>query len=124
VRSREGHHDLDPNGVEILNELADCDFVLSSSWRSDGATAVQKRLDAAGFKGKLIDVTGHCRCRIRGVEVREWLNKNRGLSFDKYAIIDDDSDFLIWQMPHFFHVDHYAGITPNTVYKIRRFLKI
>ena len=41
-----GYYDLDPHAIELLNELADCDFVLSSSWRVDGLETVQARLAA------------------------------------------------------------------------------
>lgn len=124
-RRRSGDVHLDTSAIEILNRLSDdVDFVVSSTWRADGVESVQKRLDEAGFTGKLVDRTPYCKCRVRGVEVKQWLSDNRTYGFDRYAIIDDDSDFLIGQQPHFFHVDNYHGLTPNTIHKIRKFLKL
>lgn len=78
---------------------------------------------------EIVDKTGSCKCRIRGVEIHEWLRENSekyfGLpyyDFHKYAIIDDDSDMLLGQAQNFFQTDNYSGLTPTTCYKIKRFL--
>jgi len=78
----------------------------------------------------IIGKTGHCKERVRGVEILEWLRENcqkwfgvHEHEFYRYAIIDDDSDMLLWQQFNFFKVDNYSGITPTTVYLIERFFK-
>jgi hypothetical protein len=42
--------------------------------------------------------------------------------YGNYVIIDDDSDMLLHQAEHFFLTDNYSGLTPNTCYKIKRYL--
>jgi hypothetical protein len=105
--------------------------VLSSSWRS-GQTIEELRemFKYCGGNFHLIDVTGYCESRVRGVEIDAWIEKNvekhfpkiRYFDFYRYAIIDDDSDMLLNQGPHFFQTDNWSGLTPNTCYKIKRFL--
>ena len=41
--------------------------------------------------------------------------------YNNYAIIDDDSDMLLWQKDNFFQTDSYSGLTPTTCYKIKNF---
>ena len=117
--------------VSWLNELCEdvnAKVVISSSWRHSGLEHCKERLKLAGATFDIIDITGSCECRIRGVEIREWLIENaeklsgiKYYDFDSYVIIDDDSDMLLWQQHNFFHVDSYAGLTPNTCYKIKNF---
>lgn len=63
-----------------------CEVVLSSSWRNhpDGVQNVSERVV------KLLDKTPYL-SGIRGDEVQAWLNKHPEV--EKYAILDDDSDF-------------------------------
>ena len=66
----------------------------------------------------------------RGIEISKWLKDNikkeiHGVyyyDFHKYVIIDDDSDMLLKQKFNFFQTDNYSGLTPNTCYKIKRFI--
>lgn len=72
---------------------------------------------------KLHDITGWSDSRIRGVEIYEWLNKNvpwdiRKKNEHKYAILDDDSDMLLWQKDHFFQTSFKTGITEEIVEKV------
>lgn len=99
---------------------------LRHSWDIDG---LRDLFDRMGGTFHIIDKTGNCKCRIRGVEIHEWLKENSEkyfgvpyYDFRKYAIIDDDSDMLLCQWEHFFQVDNYSGLTPTTCYKVRRFL--
>jgi len=124
--------DIDPKAVNLLNELckeASAEIVISSTWRK-GHTLDELRyfFSFHGFTGNIISVTpvgGAITCR--GAEIKSWLY-NSAPTFDysrdynKYVIIDDDSDFLLYQASHFIHVDTYYGITPNTVYRACRIL--
>ena len=70
----------------------------------------------------LTPTQGYC----RGEEIERWIKDNIGndyWKYKRYVIIDDDSDMLYNQRFNFFHVDHYSGITPNTVYKIKNFFE-
>lgn len=85
-----------------------CDVVLSSSWRHhpESVAEVTKRVVA------IRDVTGHCCSGIRGVEINNWINKNipyKERDDLRYAILDDDSDMLLWQKDHFFQTSFLSG---------------
>jgi len=88
-----------------------CEVVLSSSWRHhpESVAEVSKRVVP------LIGTTGSCNCRIRGAEIHRWLQENvKGFNSTyegdyRIAILDDDSDMLLWQQPHFFQTSFTAG---------------
>lgn len=83
-----------------------CEVVLSSSWRlhPEGVQNVSERVV------RLLDKTP-CLSGIRGDEVQAWLDKYP--EFDKYAILDDDSDFHDHQKPHFFKTSFKEGLTDD-----------
>jgi hypothetical protein len=124
---------FDPERIAWLNSLCeatDAAVVLSASMRSRWTPLQLNRIFRhAGATFTIIDKTGRSESRIRGVEIHEWLKENcpywfgvNYYDFYRYAIIDDDSDMLLNQQHHFFHTDNYSGLTPNTCYKIKRFL--
>ena len=123
------YNQIDKLRVQWLNNLCiSCDLkvVISSTWRSSGIDYCKDVLEKCGSTFEIIDITPYSEERIRGVEIYKWIQNNSktlGHHFEDYVIIDDDSDMLLWQQHHFFHVDGYSGLTPNTVYKIERFFK-
>lgn len=101
--------------------------VLSSTWRK--IEGIEEILKQCGATFQLVGKTGQCNFGTRGCEIQQWLATNckelfgvHGSDFDRYAIIDDDSDMLLPQAPHFFQTDNYSGLTPLTCYKVKRFL--
>lgn len=115
-----------------LNDLCsetDSVVVASTSWRNSFTIEeFQEMLEYCGATFKVIGKTGNCECRIRGVEIKQWLSDNcmelfnvHSHDFYRYAIIDDDSDMLLRQQDHFFQTDNYSGLTPTICYKIKRF---
>lgn len=116
---------LDPRAIQWLNEFLGNDgiVVVSSTWRI-GKTIeeLQIILNKVGFTGKIIGSTPLLNTD-RGVEIKRWLKDNDlYYDFERYVIFDDDSDMLIEQREHYFNVDNYFGISPNTFYKAKRFL--
>lgn len=118
--------------IQWLNELCETTnsaVVLSASMRGGKSVHDLNRIfQYCGATFTIIDKTGHSESRVRGVEIYEWLKENSEKWFDvkyydfyRYAIIDDDSDFLLNQADHFFKTDNYSGLTPNTCYKIKRY---
>lgn len=116
-----------------FNELCkdiDAEVIISSTWRQ-GKTVeeLQEIMDYCGGTFKIIDKTPYTGYE-RGTEISKWLHDNIELEihgvnyydFHKYAIIDDDSDMLLNQKFNFFQTDNYSGLTPNTCYKIKRFI--
>lgn len=101
--------------------------VISSTWRHSGLEYCKDVLQKAGATFEIIDITPSLHVE-RGCEIQKWLRDNVEKYFDvkyfdfyRYAIIDDDSDMLLWQQQHFFQTDPYSGLTPTTCYKIKRF---
>jgi len=124
---------LSTKRIKIINNIckdSNLVVVVSSTWRT-GKTVdwLQDTLNARGATFKIIDKTGHEDCKIRGVEIYKWLDKNitleeHGVSsqhFYPYVILDDDSDMLLWQQENFFKCDNYTGITPTHEYVIKRY---
>lgn len=102
----------------IIKETS-CKIVLSSSWRKiPRLVRVIKNLDAGSeYELDLIGVTpGSCDGK-RGGEIKEYL-ENSGFSDYVYAIVDDDSDMLEEQMPHFFKTTNEFGLTKNIAQNI------
>lgn len=58
---------------------------------------------------------------IRGNEIASFIESH---SIEQYAILDDDSDMLPEQMPNFFLIDRYMGITSTTIYKLKKHFNI
>ena len=116
---------LDPDAVQMLNDFCakyETEIVVSSSWRiSRSIEELQEILSYYGATYKVCGKTAN-NGSVRGVQVENWLYNNKlGRDFYHYAILDDDSDFLINQQRHFFKTDDYCGLTPNIVYKMERF---
>jgi hypothetical protein len=125
-------HNCSPKRIEWLNDLCketNSAVVVSATLRSSFTVEeLQVLFNRCGGTFDVIGKTGHCDCRIRGVEIKQWLEKNSEIwfgvpeyNFYRYAIIDDDSDMLLWQQSNFFKVDNYSGLTPTTCYLIKRF---
>jgi hypothetical protein len=121
-----------PIRMAWINNLCDetnSAVVLSSTWRNIGTVyELNKIFHYCGATFTIIDKTGSCRCRVRGVEINEWMHQHTEKWFDvkyydfyRYAIIDDDSDMLLNQADHFFKTDFYCGLTPSTCYRIKRY---
>lgn len=121
--------------VSWLNSLCEdinAKVVISSTWRHSGLEYCKDVLQRSGATFDIIDVTPSLRYpgAVRGNEIKAWIENNYALlgkhsyEYHSYAIIDDDSDMLLWQRDNFFQTDFYSGLTPNTCHRIRLFFKI
>lgn len=106
---------LDPYLILLANRIVEAtgaEVVLSSSWRHCHYEELKEKVPF-----KIIDKTGDCCTGIRGVEIYDWIRKNIGYkdrddrSKFRYAIIDDESDMLLWQKDHFFQTTFISGLT-------------
>lgn len=92
-----------------------CLVVLSSTWRMDPDSVEKLNKQLVPIH----DITGQCCAGIRGVEIHQWISKNVPYEQRKpesdfhYAILDDDSDMLLWQKDHFFQTSWEKGLTPE-----------
>lgn len=108
------HFPIDPYCAFLVGKIqldTDCKVVLSSSWRhhKESVAYINERVVP------ILDITGHCCSGIRGAEIYSWIEKNvpwdvrkEGGPF-RYAILDDDSDMLMWQEEHFFKTSFTNG---------------
>jgi len=126
-KEKTGHRhidQIDERAVGFLNEIADWNFVLSSSWRKFvPLEKMNEILKNKGFNGQILDKTPVLdHPNLRGNEIYSWIHSHvmNGSDFDNYVIFDDDSDFLLWQKDNFIHVDWYFGIGPNHIYRAKR----
>jgi hypothetical protein len=133
---------IDETKIELLNKLIEATrakVVVSSTWRKNHTIEqLQKLFELKRFKGEIIGLTPILRFTglkdytysvPRGNEIKAWLETNKGILNNKmskvpYVIFDDDSDMLLWQRENFFWVDPYCGLTPNIIYKAKRFLGV
>lgn len=106
---------------ELCKEM-DLKIVISSVWRRFFTLEEWNKVLQEEFGFKNLQVIGITETKrtLRGDEIKDWMDKYGPV--DNFVIIDDDSDMREDQMKHFFQTDNYSGITPNTLYKIKRFL--
>jgi hypothetical protein len=111
---------LDPKAVQLFHLIlveTNAEVVLSSTWRlhdEDREIIKEKVVD-------FIDVTPVSDSRIRGAEIYMWVDKNLTPEERKemrYAILDDDSDMLLWQKDHFFQTSFMHGLTKEIADKV------
>lgn len=109
-----------------------CKIVISSSWRASTLEETLKTtFSAFPFKEDIIGITPRLELPIkqgdwefdmpfRGLEINAYLN-----SLDKevkYAILDDDSDFLFEQKDHLVQTDSYLGLSMENVREVVKIL--
>jgi len=124
----------DPEKVKIFNEIVrrtGAQVVLSSTWRYD-KNWFQVMFDA-GLRVDFIGVTEQFDALHRGVEIHTFLlehnlfhdrlyPKSPKSSMHKYVIIDDDSDFMSFQLPHLFKTTWETGLTEEMAERIVGYL--
>lgn len=107
---------------DIVRETG-CQIVLSSTWRKDEYALKRLRRVLAYRKIKILDCTKVLATGFRGDEVQLWLDTHVPSGQERYAIVDDDSDFHLEQLPHFFQTDGEYGMTDTIAYRIKEHLK-
>lgn len=103
----------------IVNET-DCDIVVSSTWRllDEGWYRLKRKLEYRGIRlaGATPDLRFGKNGIWRGHEIAAFLQLHD--SIERYAIVDDDSDMLDFQLRHFFQTDPDYGLTDTIAYRI------
>lgn len=119
-------------------EATSAEIVISSTWRMSGLGVMRDLWVNRSLPGTIYDITPVF-SSIRGLEVSDWLGKHRFFphlmdtprwaeiqveegAVTNYCIIDDDSDFLLYQGPHFVHCNAQTGLTPDLADKAIRIL--
>ena len=89
---------------------------LSSTWRH----YVDLLLFSKEIDLPIISKTSRKLTATRGEEIAMWLRDNKDI--EKYAIVDDDSELLIEQIPYFVKVDFYDGLSYDNYVNLLRIL--
>jgi hypothetical protein len=103
------------NRIKAIQLLTDCKIVLSSVWRLS-PDLVKKVEDKVGV---IFDITPEAtdpEKDTRGDEIAMWLEKHKEVT--KYAILDDELDILLEQIPNFYRTSFNFGITDNIMFKV------
>jgi len=116
-----GMYALKKNCLRRLQKIVEetgCEIVLSSTWRKD-EYALRRLKRVLAYRGVKIKDTTPNLGGIRGGEINWWFEMNnlKPITF-RYAIVDDDSDMLDEQLPHFFQTDPEYGLTDTITYRI------
>lgn len=112
---------------QISNSDTDVKIVISSAWRIIFTMdEIKTMLYKTGwtYAHNIIDMTPTINDAgfTRGDEIQAWLDKQPAVTH--YAIIDDDSDMLEHQEPHFVKTLYELGITDDSVDKIKEILEL
>jgi hypothetical protein len=102
--------------VRRIKKRTGAKIVLSSSWRG----SIENERYIARKVGVLFDRTPHLASMVRGEEIKQWLDQHPEVM--SYAILDDDSDMLPEQLPHFFQTSWKTGITEEIATAVERHL--
>lgn len=116
-----GMYALKRNCLRRLQKIVEetgCEIVLSSTWRKD-EYALRRLKRVLAYRGiKIKDTAPIFQKGFRGLEIQAWLVSNPSPDGYKFAIVDDDSDMLDHQLPHFFQTDPEYGLTDTITYRI------
>lgn len=107
--------------LRLLNKIVDetgCEIVLSSTWRKveEATFHLIKTLRYRGLRINSYTPIISTEDVLRGDEIRAWLINHPEV--EKYAIVDDNSDFHLNQLPHLFQTDMDYGLTNTIAYRI------
>ena len=121
--------------INLIVDRTDCELVLSSSWRH--LPNWREVMKANGIVKHFLDRTevetlkhgehnggskkGGTYVRCRGNVIAAWLKEHPDV--EKYAILDDDADFLAEQIPNFFQTDPALGLTQAIADAVERHLR-
>lgn len=114
------HFPIDPNAALLVKKIilyTGCKVILSSTWRHhpDNVVEIEKRITP------IFHTTPSCCTGIRGAEIYKWMNDHisyKERDETRYAILDDDSDMLLWQKDNFFQTSGKIGLTEEITEKI------
>lgn len=104
--------------IKGIAEQAEANIILSSSWRKHNNWQDIGPSLGLPIIGRTPSMSG-----FRGEEIEHWM-KSTNQEISHYAIIDDDSDMLEHQMPHFVHTSGFDGFTWANAQKLCELMDI
>lgn len=119
---------IDPKAIARLQRIvdaADCDIVISSTWRKlfQASTKIAKMLALKGLKSyrRVIDSTPIMHGEPRGHEIKAWLDEHAELvkigaaqPIESFVVLDDDSD-MDGVEDNFVQTDNSKGLQDEQV---------
>lgn len=118
---------LDPSKVCMLYDLVrttDTKVIISSTWRNTfDYEPLRDMLWITGFMNKALIVgktPSGFNFTCRGEEIQSVLDANKDI--EKYAIVDDDADFLEHQQPFVVNTNTFVGLCWREIDKLRELL--
>ncbi len=115
---------FDETAIKLLSGIArtiKAGIVVSSTWRASPCYERMGKNLGLPIIGRLPLNTGVDN-EHRGKEIKGWLARNPEIT--NYAILDDDTDFLEEQIPHFVQVPEKDGITWECALRLCRILNV
>ena len=108
--------------LQKLVQETDAEIVLSSSWRRipSARANLVKTLEKYGMTihSDTPYVGG-----IRGEDIARWMKRNRDIKLEAYVILDDDSDMLVPQFPHFVQTSFSDGFEEKHYLRAKKSLE-
>lgn len=133
ITTFDSKYKLDKTKLDLLGKIIDstnCNIVISSSWRKrDLQSTIEYLSDDTQFFmnnmkfpfcHKIIGVTKRLPERIRGLEIKKWIEDNN--FFGNYVILDDDTDMLEEQKAYFINTHPLDGLNENDVEQVIKIL--
>lgn len=120
-----GYIGIDPYMAFLVGrivEATDAKVVLSSSWRyfEDGRAEVERQVVKCIDVTPNLPISGGVEACERGNEIQAWLTEHPEV--ERYAILDDDSDFLPDQP--LFKTSWETGLTEEIAGRVIQFLNV
>lgn len=81
--------------IQWLNELYDrypYDIVVTSTWRLHSNCIQILYNSGLNKKIKIIGYTPYLEGKIRGEEIKKWIEDNNYINFNNFVVLDDDTD--------------------------------
>jgi hypothetical protein len=107
------------NKIKAIQLSTGCNVVLSSMWRLSPVLVSKVEEKICKVFDSTIESTDLNK-KERGDEIAAWLTAHPEVK--KYAIIDDDIDILLEQLPNFFNTSFDLGITDDIMFRIIKHL--
>ena len=125
---------IDPIAVNLLNLVLrhDVKVVISSTHRKfhPELPALRSYISELGVRGDVIGATPDLWKSTqvgdwvsRGHEIDTWISEH-GKDFTHFAILDDDEDMLVHQLPFFVQTDGRVGLNVLNVLKLQKLLDL
>lgn len=107
------------DNLKLIIDQTESEIVISSTWRMSGLKFICDMWKDRGLPGRVIDTTTRKTDNHRGEEIDQWVQCFHPTS---YVILDDNSDILTKQVPHYIYIDGLDGLSLDDANRAIRIL--